>query len=160
MRAARAKRGGPFPQPGSLDPATPGPLPRRLLRRIVALEHVAVELHVLLHVRRYVFLGEDRRDRTFRLAGAAVDAFIGVDEQLLLALINAIDGAYVYARLVLHADARFGNYVRHRFLVGSIASARTDTLRPARRALARSTLANNNPGAKTSQSKPWTQCAR
>jgi hypothetical protein len=41
-----------------------------------------------------------------------------VNEELLLSLVDAIDGANVYARLVLDADAGFRDDVRHGVLEG------------------------------------------
>src|SRR5437868_2101469 len=53
---------------------------RRFARWRFALENVAVELHVLLEVRGHVLFREDRRNGTLRLARAAVDAFVRVNE--------------------------------------------------------------------------------
>jgi hypothetical protein len=36
-----------------------------------------------------------------------------VDEELLIAFVNAIDWTHVDTRFVLHADAGFGDYVGH-----------------------------------------------
>ena len=47
----------------------------------------------------------DRLDRAHRLAGAAVDALLGVDVALALALVDAVDRAHVDARLVVDVDA-------------------------------------------------------
>ena len=40
-------------------------------------------------------LGEDRLDRALRLAGAAVDALLGVDDEDALELVDAVDRADV-----------------------------------------------------------------
>src|SRR5215831_6969177 len=82
-------------------------------RRIVALEDVTVDLDVLLLRLWHVLFGEDRGDGAFRLARAAIDALVGVDEELLLPLVNAIDGTDVDAGAVLHADASFCDDVGH-----------------------------------------------
>jgi len=42
-----------------------------------------------------VLFGEDGRDRAFGFAGAAVDALVGMDPQLFIVFVNAIDGAHV-----------------------------------------------------------------
>src|SRR3954468_15000073 len=81
--------------------------------RAVALEHVPVDLDVLLEMTRHIFLGEDRRHRTLGLARAAVDALVGMNEQLLLTFVDAIDGTDVDARAVLRIDAGFGDDVGH-----------------------------------------------
>jgi hypothetical protein len=39
----------------------------------------------------------DGFDRADRFAGAAVDAFLGVDVQLAVALVDAVDGAFLDA---------------------------------------------------------------
>src|SRR3989304_2999804 len=65
---------------------------------------------------------EDRLDRTRRDARAAVDAFVGVNVQhfggreirLVLARMNAIDGAHVNAGGVLRSDAGFADNVSQR----------------------------------------------
>jgi hypothetical protein len=56
---------------------------------------------------------EDRLDRADRLAGAAVDAFVGVDVEHPLALVDAVDRAFLDAALVLDVDARFGDHIRY-----------------------------------------------
>src|SRR4051812_5777027 len=89
------------------------PLPRWLPRRRFALEYFAIDLHELLHVPRNILLGENRRHRTLGLTGAAIDALVRVDEELLIAFVNAIDWTHVDTRFVLHADAGFGDYVGH-----------------------------------------------
>src|SRR5688572_30494486 len=75
-------------------------LSRRLVRRGRAVEDVLVDLDVLLEVRWNVLFGKDRGHRTLGLAGAAIDALIGVDVQLLVALVDAVDGTDVDAGFV------------------------------------------------------------
>src|ERR1700712_39938 len=58
-------------------------------------------------------LREDRLDRALGLAGPAVDALLGVDDEHPVGLVDAVDGADVDAGLVLHIDAGFGDDVRH-----------------------------------------------
>ena len=65
---------------------------------------------------RQRLLGEDRVDRALRLAGAAVDALVRVDEQLAihaLVVVDAVDRADGDARDVEHVDARLGDHVGH-----------------------------------------------
>jgi hypothetical protein len=82
-------------------------------RRSFALEYVAIDLHELLLRRRNIFFRENRGHRALGLARTAIDALVGVDEELLVAFINAIDGTDVDTRLVLDADARFSDHVGH-----------------------------------------------
>ena len=79
-----------------------------------ALRVVAVELQPLLGLGLGV--GQDRLDRAFRLAHAAVDALVGVDDQHVLALVEAVHGADLDAVHVLAPDAGFGDHVGHRSL--------------------------------------------
>src|SRR5262245_12875932 len=65
---------------------------------------------------------EDGLDRTGRYAGAAVDAFVGVDvqhlrrgeRQLVLPRVDAVDGTDVHARGILRSDAGLADDIRHR----------------------------------------------
>src|SRR6476469_4761185 len=56
---------------------------------------------------------KDGLDRAGRLACLAVDALVGMDVVLVLALVDAVDGAHFDAGLVPHPDARLGNDERH-----------------------------------------------
>src|ERR1700740_2352344 len=70
---------------------------------------------------RQIFEGKNRGHRTKGNAGAAVDAFEGVDVQLrfggefclILARMNAIHRANVHARGVFSADAGLGDHISH-----------------------------------------------
>jgi hypothetical protein len=53
-----------------------------------------------------VVLVVDGLDRAHRLAGAAVDALVGVDVQHPVALVDAVDRTLLDAREILHVDAR------------------------------------------------------
>src|SRR5690606_2108536 len=75
-----------------------------------------VLLDVRLPLAGNVDLREDRVDRAGRHAGPAVDALLGVDVELVLGLVDALDGTDVDARGVLGADARLGDDVSHGFL--------------------------------------------
>src|SRR5262249_47047224 len=90
-------------------------LGRRLDPRVV-LEELLVDLDVVLPLLRGLVLGEDRLDRAHRLAGAAVDALLGVDVEHRLPLVDAVNRAHLHAGLVFHADARLGNDIGHSVL--------------------------------------------
>src|SRR5205807_5495354 len=55
----------------------------------------------------------DRLDRAFRFAHPAIDAFVGVDDQHVLAFVEAIDRAHLDAIHVFAADAGFSDDVGH-----------------------------------------------
>ena len=55
----------------------------------------------------------DRVDRAFRLAHPAIDAFVRVDDEHVLALVEAVHGADFDAVHVLALDAGFGDDVGH-----------------------------------------------
>ena len=56
---------------------------------------------------------EDRLDRAFRHAGLAVDAFVGMDVNHLVSLVEAFHGADHHAVGVLAGEAGLGDDVRH-----------------------------------------------
>src|SRR3546814_10793208 len=58
-------------------------------------------------------VGQDRFGRAFRLADAAVDAFAGIDDEHILALIEAVDRADLDAIHIFAPDAGIGNDVGH-----------------------------------------------
>src|ERR1700754_2694716 len=105
----RAARGRPFVQ----------------LRRSVlgspALVVVRVDLRVFGPLGRQLVLGEAGVDRAGLDAGVAVDALIGIDvehlDRVVVGLVgrrvDAVDRAYLDARVVLGADARLGYDVGH-----------------------------------------------
>src|SRR5580658_474077 len=78
----------------------------RPIRRIVAIE-ADPAFRLLITVR------DNRVDRAFRLAHAAIDAFVGVDDQHTFTLVEAIDGAHLDAIHVLAFDAGFGDDIGH-----------------------------------------------
>ena len=88
-------------------------LTRQLVDRAHPVWERVVDLHERLPLVRQRVLGEDRLDRALRLAGAAVDALLGVDDENAAGLVNAVDGAHVDARTILDVDARLGDDVRH-----------------------------------------------
>src|SRR3954470_18664343 len=87
---------------------------RLLLLRDVrpGFRHVGIELEPLLKPRLGV--GLDRLGGTFRYAYAAVDALVGVYDEHVLALVEAIHGADLHAVHVLALDAVLGDDVGHR----------------------------------------------
>src|SRR5439155_27086948 len=56
---------------------------------------------------------EDRLHRAGGLAGLAVDALVGMDVELVVTFVDAIDRAHLHTRLVLDPDARLGDDKRH-----------------------------------------------
>src|SRR6202042_1563511 len=65
----------------------------------------------------------DRLDRADRLAGAAVDAFVRVDVEHPVALVDTVDRALTDARLVQEVHAIGGDDIRH--FLGSYSSSRS-----------------------------------
>jgi hypothetical protein len=83
-------------------------------RSVLVLEPERVDLGVFLLTVRHIVLGEDGRDRADRLAGAAVDALIGVDVELavyVFVVVDAVDGTDLDAGLVDGADTGIRNDV-------------------------------------------------
>ena len=85
----------------------------RLARWVGTFEDVGVERDVAPQVLGHVFFREDRCHRTFRLAGATIYALVGVDKELIRALVDAVHRTDIDASTVLHTDAGFSNYVGH-----------------------------------------------
>ena len=65
-------------------------------------------------VKRRLGVGLDGVDRAFRLAHPAIDAFIGMDHEHILALVEAVYRADFNAVGVFALDADFSDDVRHR----------------------------------------------
>ena len=68
----------------------------------------------LLPLGRHVVVVEDGLHRADRLAGAAVHALVGVDVEHAVALVDAVDRAFLDAGIVLDVDAGLGDDVGHR----------------------------------------------
>ena len=74
---------------------------------------------------RHIFFHENRLNGTFRFTDTTVDAFFGIDIELIYLFIfigcvrrmrvNTIHGTHVYTGTVFYVDAGFANYVRHLF---------------------------------------------
>ena len=69
----------------------------------------------------HVFFGEDGLNRAFRLAGATVNALIGVDVEHGFAFavdgMDAIDRANLNTGLVFYVDTGFSDIIGHEFLL-------------------------------------------
>src|SRR5262249_23198512 len=92
----------------------------RLGQRILLLTDVGprlgvlgVDLLVLGPLLGEVRLRKDRLGGTDGLARSAVDALVGVDDQHVRALVEAVDGAHLDAVGVLALHATVGNHVGH-----------------------------------------------
>src|SRR2546426_3686691 len=96
----------------------PGGSPASVLRRAgldpgVVDEEPLVQRDEVFPLLRRLVLDEDRRHRADRLAGPAVDAFVGGDEELVQPLVDAVHRADLDAGLVLDVDTRRCDHVRH-----------------------------------------------
>src|SRR3546814_20541709 len=92
-----------------------------------------VDLGELGLILRDIVLREDGADGTSRLAGAAIDALVRIDEEHLvdaLLEVDAVDGAHVHARLVHRVDARLGNGVRHAGIPSAGLILRRESINP------------------------------
>src|SRR5437870_7250750 len=90
---------------------------RRALARDVGPLHREVGVHLEPFLRLAVRVGDDRLGRALGLADAAVDAFVRMDHQHVVALVEAVDGADLHAVHVLALDAVFGDDVSPLFFV-------------------------------------------
>src|SRR5215204_5110651 len=96
-----------------LDVVLGGVLVREPVHDLGALAVGVVDLDERLPLIRKRVFGEDGLDGALRLAGPAVDAFLGIDDQDPLELVDAIDWADVDARAVFDVDAGLRDDVRH-----------------------------------------------
>ena len=74
----------------------------------------AVEFNPLFHV--WLCVGADRIRRAFRLANAAIDTFIGMNDQHVLAFIKAIHRTYFNAVGVFAGDTGIVNDIGHNII--------------------------------------------
>ena len=81
--------------------------------RLPHLRELGVERLEFGLVRRHVVLGEDRLDRAFGDAQRAVDALVGIDDEEVGPLAEAIDRADIDAVGVFALDAGFGYDIGH-----------------------------------------------
>ena len=92
--------------------------------RVMFGHFVAYSVFSLSHLSAWAIgIGHDRLGRALRLADAAVDALVRVDDQHVLALVEAVHGADFDAVHVLALDAGFGDDVGHCGLVSVVAGA-------------------------------------
>jgi hypothetical protein len=88
---------------------------------LLLLPIVVINLDEALPLFRHFLLGKDRGDGTSGLAGAAIDALVGIDIELdglgesrfVFARMDAVHRADVDACSVFGVDAGFGNDIRH-----------------------------------------------
>src|SRR5215213_11183596 len=78
---------------------------------LALLEVVCVLGDVALHLLRDLVLRVDGLDRALGLAGPAVYALLGVDQELVPPVVDAVHRTHLDAALVLRADTRLGNNV-------------------------------------------------
>src|SRR5262249_42463717 len=85
----------------------------RIARSSLVLEVLAVLVDERRPLLGHAVVREDRLHRARGLTRLAVDALVGVDVVLVLALVDAVHGADLDTGLVLHPDARLGDDERH-----------------------------------------------
>src|SRR5207302_6240357 len=88
---------------------------RRALASDIRPLHGEIGIHLEPLLRLAVGVGNDRLGWALGLAHPAVDAFVGMDHQHVVALVEAVDGADLHAVHVLALDAVFGDDVSHLF---------------------------------------------
>src|SRR5699024_2320766 len=86
-------------------------------------EEVDVGRVVVLPFLGHIVFEEDRLDGADGFARTAVDAFVGVDVERALTLVDAVDRAFFDAGAVLHVHTGLGDDVGHGFLVSSLCSS-------------------------------------
>jgi len=126
------------------------------------LKVVGVDAYVVPPLRRHIVVGEDRGDRAFGHARAAVDAGVGVNVELRIVLgrMDTIDRADGDAACVLHPDARLRDDKRYdpsppRVVPSATAAPPDATQCPASAGHAASLPAAVGRRALTLQSDPW-----
>ena len=81
--------------------------------RAQLVEEMDVGVVVFLPLTRSVVFVEDRFNGADRLAGTTIDAFVRLDVEHPLALVNTVDGAFVHTGAVLQVHTRLSDDVRH-----------------------------------------------
>ena len=76
----------------------------------------AILIDKLTPIRWNVRVDKDRIDRALGFAKTAVDAFVRINENLILSFVNAVDGTDGHTGLVLNTDAWLSYNVGHFFL--------------------------------------------
>ena len=87
---------------------------------------ISVELEPLLG--SVLGVGLDRFDRTFRLTYPTIDAFVGMDDEHVFALVETIDGAYLHAIHQLALDAGFIDDISQNVILSLATAALSDLL--------------------------------
>jgi hypothetical protein len=77
-------------------------------------------LDVKLPLFRDFGLREDGGDGTDRFTRVAVDTLLGMDEELVLVLVETLHRAYLYTGSIFSPDARLRDHVGHLFLLWRI----------------------------------------
>ena len=77
------------------------------------LEEDRIYFTVLLPLTRDVILVIDRLYWTNRLAGTAIDTFIGLDVEHSITLVNTVHRTLFDTGLILYIHTRLGDYVGH-----------------------------------------------
>ena len=94
-----------------LDVVLRGVLVDELVDHVRAVAEGVVDLHEGLPFVGQRVLREDRLDRALGLAGAAVDALLGVDDEDPLELVDTVDRADVDAGQIFDVDTGLGDDV-------------------------------------------------
>src|SRR5215207_5671577 len=68
---------------------------------------------VALHLLGDLILGVDRLHRALGLASPTVYALFGVDQELVSAVVDAVNRTNLHTRLILCTDAGLGDYIGH-----------------------------------------------
>ena len=77
------------------------------------LEILRVLSYVTRPLLRTLFFGKNSRDWALRFTGAAVDAFVWFDVELIGSLVNAVHGTDVDAASIQNTYARLSDYICH-----------------------------------------------
>jgi len=76
-----------------------------------------VQFDVLPEVFGHVAVNKDGVNGAFGFTEATVDALVGIDKNLVVCFVNAVDRAHGHAGLVFDSDAWFGYNIRHAYIV-------------------------------------------
>src|SRR5262249_49109093 len=82
-------------------------------RRWILVERLFVLGDVRLHVPRHILFRIDRVHRALRFTGAAVDALVRMDIELILGLVDAVHRTDIHTGAILDADTGFSDHVGH-----------------------------------------------
>ena len=69
--------------------------------------------HKIFPLSRQFIFHKNCINRSLRLTKSAIDTFVGVDEELVISLVDAVDWTNSYARFVFDADTGFSNHIGH-----------------------------------------------